>query len=78
MNSNDPCFMELAALRSDTDCNDAFTAITDAEIDVIDRTMISQINGYLRTICSNPECSRAISNYFNACQSLIVSTYKKQ
>ena len=74
MNNNDPCFTAREAIQDDTDCNDAFTAILNTEINVISRTMINEINNYLKTLCSDPGCASATSNYFTHCQSLLVST----
>ena len=74
MNNNDPCFMAREAIQNDTDCNNAFTAILNTEINVISRTMINEIDNYLKTLCNNPGCANAVSNYFTACHSLLVST----
>ena len=74
MNNNDPCFTAREAIQDDTDCNDAFTAILNTEINVISRTMINEINNYLKTLCSDPGCANAVSNCFTHCQSLLVST----
>ena len=65
--------MARMALRNDTDCTDALTAIMDTTTSVIARTMLNQTNNYLKILCNNPGCANIITNYFNACQSLIVS-----
>ena len=75
MNSNDPCIMARMALRNHTDCNDALTAITDTTMRVTSRATLNQTNNYLKILCNNRECANTISNYFNTCQSLIVSVY---